>query len=124
MPPATRKGNPELTSSDPASYDIQDPAIGPPDQTTTAHRDHASMESLVDSLQRQLSEVKAQLAERPRTNVPVHTDELKMRPPETFNGKPASQLREFITQLRLVFAGQPSRFQNDKAKVIYAASFL
>jgi Retrotransposon gag protein len=47
-----------------------------------------------------------------------------MTPPEPFNGKPASQLREFLTQLRLVFAGQPSKFQNDRFKVIYAASLL
>jgi hypothetical protein len=47
-----------------------------------------------------------------------------MKHPDAFHGKPASQLPEFLTQLRLVFAGQPTQFQNEELKVIYASTLL
>jgi len=94
------------------------------DHAASAHHDPTSTEALVSELRRQLSEAKAQLAERPIADTTERPDELKLRPPEPFNGKPASQLREFLTQLRLVFAGKPTQFQKDKLKVIYAASLL
>jgi hypothetical protein len=93
-------------------------------QAITTHPDVTRLVSLVGDMQRQLSTLQAQLAERPRANVPERSEELKVNPPDTFNGKPASQLAAFLTQLRLVFATRPSQFQTDKFKVMYAASLL
>src|SRR5271169_2096193 len=142
-----RDGHDEsLTSSDPGHQNVQVPVMEPQttDQAMTTHRDATSLVSLVgdmqkqlsalqaqlaersrtDVLERQVSALQAQLAERPRTDVPARSEELKVIPPDPFNGKPASQLPGFLTQLRLVFATQPSQFQTDKFKVFYAASLL
>jgi hypothetical protein len=57
---------------------------------------------------------------------PVDTPmiDFAVREPEPFRGKPASQLSDFIAQLRLVYASQHAKFQRDEAKVIYAISYL
>ena len=49
--------------------------------------------------------------------------EPKVSEPEHFNGN-RSQLRNFISQVKLVILAQPSRFQTENQKVIYAATFL
>ena len=145
-PPKHDGHDESLTSSDPGHQNVQVPVMEPQttDQAMTTHRDATSLVSLVgdmqkqlsalqaqlaersrtDVLERQLSALQAQLAERPRTDVPARSEELKVIPPDPFNGKPASQLPGFLTQLRLVFATQPSQFQTDKFKVFYAASLL
>src|SRR5271169_1154130 len=122
-----RDGHDEsLTSSDPGHQNVQVPVMEPQttDQAMTTHRDATSLVSLVGDMEKQVSALQAQLAERPRTDVPARSEELKVIPPDPFNGKPASQLPGFLTQLRLVFATQPSQFQTDKFKVFYAASLL
>jgi hypothetical protein len=78
MPVGTRSNpdqrNPELpdsTGSDSGHQDMQAPAMGSQatDQAATARHDLARMESLLSSVQRELSEVRAQLTERPRASV-------------------------------------------------------
>lgn len=49
--------------------------------------------------------------------------EPRISDPEHFDGR-RSQLRTFLSQVRLVIAAQPSRFPNDRQKVMFAASFL
>jgi hypothetical protein len=55
----------------------------------------------------------------PRPNV----REPKVKEPMNFTGK-KSQLKDHITQVRIVFMLQPSRFPDEQTKVLYAASFL
>ena len=43
--------------------------------------------------------------------------------PQHFSGK-REELQSFLTQARLVFQLQPSRFQSERQKVLYAVSFL
>jgi len=55
---------------------------------------------------------------------PIHpAPEPRVSEPEHFNGH-RSQLRDFISQVKLVIQAQPSRFSTEKQKVIYAATFL
>jgi Ty3 transposon capsid-like protein len=58
------------------------------------------------------------------TAQPPAAPEARVNPPEAFDGRSASNLRDFLTQLRLVFDLQPSKFLNDTIKVRYACSFL
>jgi hypothetical protein len=48
----------------------------------------------------------------------------KAETPEHYDGKSAAQLRNFLTQLRLVFGTQPQLYEDDSVKVLYAASLL
>ena len=50
--------------------------------------------------------------------------EAKVNTPEAFDGRSASNLRDFLTQIRLVFDLQPSKFQNGTIKVKYTCSLL
>src|SRR5271168_4830862 len=94
-----------LTSSRPDHQNVRVPVMEPQttDQAMTTHCDVTTLVSLVGDMQRQLSALQAQLAERPRTDIPARPEELKVNPPDLFNGRPASQLPGFLTQLRLVF---------------------
>jgi hypothetical protein len=98
-----KRPNPEPTNSDPGPEDIQDPTMDP--QPAEQGRDPARL--------------------RTQSGRQEHTDEeIKVRSPDIFYGKPASQLRQFLTQLRLVFLSRPSQFQSGQSKVIYAVSYL
>ncbi len=53
----------------------------------------------------------------------------RVNDPRTFNGSNHdgdgyNRLENFITQLKMVFILQPSRFPNEATKVMYAASFM
>jgi hypothetical protein len=50
--------------------------------------------------------------------------EPKASDPDTFNGKQANKLCQFVTQCYLVFRLNPSRFPTEEVKVGYMASFL
>jgi hypothetical protein len=76
------------------------------------------MQSIIDNLQRRLDAVSS--ASPP----PVARLEPKVNSPETFDGEHPTKLRNFLTQVRLVFKLQPSRYPSDTAKVQYAVSFL
>jgi len=54
----------------------------------------------------------------------ARTKGFKAETPEHYDGKSATQLRNFLTQLRLVFTAQPQAYSDDKDKVLYAASLL
>ena len=47
----------------------------------------------------------------------------KVQDPEDFNGT-RSKFTRFMTRLALVFASDPTRYNNDAAKIAYAASYL
>ena len=48
---------------------------------------------------------------------------LKLKEPETFHGD-RDKLQGFLSQLTLQFKADKAKFKNDKAKIIYAASYL
>jgi hypothetical protein len=75
--------------------------------------DLAKLQDVINSMQNQLDAFKS-----------THTKEFKPGTPEYFDGRSTSQLRNFLTQVRLVFSAQPLRFSDDKSKVLYAASLL
>ena len=52
-----------------------------------------------------------------------HHREPKMNNPAHFDGK-RSELSDFLTQLRMIFRAQPSKFSTEDSKVMFAASFL
>src|SRR5215469_2216095 len=54
----------------------------------------------------------------------LHTKGFSPANPECYDGRSTSQLRNFLTQIRVVFAAQPAKFTNDQSKVLYAASYL
>src|SRR3982751_2030120 len=49
--------------------------------------------------------------------------EPRISDPSHFEGK-RHQLKNFVSQLRLVIYGQPSRYRTERSKVMFAASFL
>lgn len=49
--------------------------------------------------------------------------EPRISDPSHFDGK-RKNLKNFISQLRLVIFGQPSRYPTERSKVVFAASFL
>src|SRR5579859_634637 len=55
----------------------------------------------------------------PRTHAP----EPKIPDPPMFNGD-RKELLPFLTKCQLKFEGQPSRFQNERSKVLYASTWL
>ncbi|CEP12807.1 hypothetical protein [Parasitella parasitica] len=48
---------------------------------------------------------------------------LKVKEPQPFSGK-ANQCNAFFSQLTLVFASNPLRFESDQAKILYAISYM
>ena len=76
------------------------------------------MQSIIDTLQKRLDAMA--LASPP----PAAPLEAKIHAPETFNGERPSLLRDFLTQVRLVFDLQPSRYPSDAVKIKYASSYL
>jgi Retrotransposon gag protein len=54
----------------------------------------------------------------------VAPSEAKVNAPEAFDGRSASNLRDFLTQVRIVFHLQPSKFLNGTIKVRYTCSYL
>jgi hypothetical protein len=75
--------------------------------------DLARLQDVINNMQNQLNAPKS-----------PYTKEFKTGTPECFDGKSASQLRNFLTQVRLVFSAQPIKFSDDKNKIIYTASLL
>jgi hypothetical protein len=75
-------------------------------------------QAILDALLRRIDSM-------PATTQPLAAPpEVKVNTPENFDGIGASNLRNFLTQIRLVFDLQPSKFLNGKTKVKYACSFL
>jgi len=91
---------------------------GPSAPTTDIDSRFEQMQSLIDDLQQQRESTST--ASQP----PAPPTEARINAPETFDGKSASQLRNFLAQLSLVFDLQSSRYSTDTIKVKYAASFL
>lgn len=77
--------------------------------------------AVVQSLRADLEEAHAQILATP----PPKADLPKIRDPDLFNGTGGSiAIRAFLTQLKLVFTMQPSRYAKDTTKIAYAASHL
>lgn len=57
----------------------------------------------------------------PSTPTPART---KIREPDTFDGSEPKKLRPFLVQLTLNYQDHPHAFPDDRAKVIYAISYL
>jgi Ty3 transposon capsid-like protein len=77
------------------------------------NRDLAKLQEVINSMQHQLDAYKS-----------LHIKGFNPGTPEYFDGKSTSQLRNFLTQVRVVFSAQPAKFSDDKSKVLYAASHL
>ena len=94
------------------------PAAPGNDNTTGSDRALEPTQTVLEALLRRIDSMPA--ATQPLAN-PTET---RVNPPDTYDGRGASKLRDFLTQLRLVFDLQPSKFLNDSIKVKYACSFL
>lgn len=70
----------------------------------------------------EIEELRQASASSSRTTSP-HIYEPKIADPEPFSGD-RSKLMNFISQCRLKFAGQPSRFPTELAKIHYTGSYL
>jgi hypothetical protein len=85
-------------------------------------------ETLSDDEITQLSQLLSNIS-LSKTNDGSQLREPRVNDPRPFNGSNHdgdgyNKLENFITQLKMVFALQPSRFPNEITKVMYAASFL
>lgn len=49
---------------------------------------------------------------------------IDVRSPEPFRGDDPSRLRPFLAQCRMMFKANPRKFTNERAKVLFAASYL
>ena len=54
----------------------------------------------------------------------VNTKGPQARPPDKFDGSRADLLRPFLSQLNIVFLNHQKRFTTDRAKVLFAGSYL
>ena len=85
------------------------------------------MQKTIKEMQARLDELTSQLQAPRRSSqapdVPSFL-EPKVQAPESFDGKSNLQLHDFLAQVRLVFATQPSSFPTDVVKVKYTISFL
>jgi Ty3 transposon capsid-like protein len=75
--------------------------------------DLIALHEVIHDLQTRVNEVSA-----PRASGP------KCQKPKSFDGKNTAQLPEFLFQVRIAFEARPSDFPTDKAKILYASSFL
>ena len=48
----------------------------------------------------------------------------EMKKPDTYDGASPAKLRVFLQQCKLIFSNDPCTFPNDRAKTIYASSYL
>jgi Ty3 transposon capsid-like protein len=82
-----------------------------------------SMANSYNALQARLEALEASIT--PRIHIPFQASQREPRisDPEHFDGK-RSQVRNFLSQVRLVINAQPSRFVTERQKVMFAASFL
>lgn len=105
---------------------------------TAAERLAALEESLrhMDTLQEQLNALRVEHTQLEQTNNQLaaqvaeqqqagrnNAPEPKVAPPEYFSGQ-RNKLKNFITQTTLVVSSQPRRYQTERAKVLYAGSYL
>jgi hypothetical protein len=80
---------------------------------TAAAREKNRLEQAINELAARLEEVSTSRA-----------GSSKGQKPNPFDGKVASQLPEFLFQMRITFEARTSDFPTDKSKILYAASFL
>ncbi|OMH80133.1 Retrotransposon-derived protein PEG10, partial [Zancudomyces culisetae] len=82
------------------------------------------IQSLQDQLSTLRNEVILYITENRATKVASTSEpSIKVRHPDTFSGKP-SACSNFFSQLALVFAASPDKFNTDSSKVLYAISYL
>jgi hypothetical protein len=63
-------------------------------------------------------------AATPAVNPVITQQTVKAKDPRPYDGSDNRYAREFLTSCRIVFLAHPDQFQSDKAKVLYAGSFL
>jgi RNase H-like domain found in reverse transcriptase/Reverse transcriptase (RNA-dependent DNA polymerase)/Integrase zinc binding domain/Ty3 transposon capsid-like protein/Chromo (CHRromatin Organisation MOdifier) domain len=81
------------------------------------YRNLLSMANSISQLYNKIQELEK------KSYAPPTYPEPRISDPEHFDGK-RHLLKNFISQLRLVIFGQPSRYPNERSKVMFAASFL
>jgi Ty3 transposon capsid-like protein len=116
MPPRTKPGHvddPGQSSQVDQSRDTELPDPDPNAPVTITHAQLMELQRAVQEVQNLRSRLDASA-----------TKGFKVASPEPFDGKSTAQLRNFFSQLHLVFATQPLEFHDDKNKIMYAASFL
>ena len=123
----------ETPTTDPLDNEFATLATIAPEPATRRAR-HASYAAPQDAKVTAVLERLTALAERqaspsefttPMPEVSVTTGRgPEARSPDRFDGASPSKLRPFLTQCRLVFLNHPKRFNTDRAKVLYAGSFL
>lgn len=108
--------------------------------TTPVNMSTTDLESLnalaqtVIELRKKLAHLEASYAQLPSSpaseviSLPIPPQsqprrEPRMSDPEPFDGR-RSQVKNFLSHIRLVIHAQPSRFPDDRAKVVYTGSFL
>ena len=95
-----------------------------PDTITLPMEEYQRLSSFATSM----SELTQRLANLERTtgHTPVssrYPSEPRISDPSYFDGR-RNLLKNFVSQLRLVIFGQPSRYPTERSKVMFAASFL
>ena len=86
-------------------------------------QEYLNMASLVQDLRSRIAELETRPKNPPTMSPVLPHREPTMSDPEYFDGK-RSAVRNFISQCRIVFTAQPSRFPTERHMVIYAASYL
>ena len=113
--PPSNTGPPEPTGSDSGDPDTQAPGVEPPTAdvpSTITSDEYAKLHELIRDLQAQIN-VKS-----------PYNEEYKPVTPEFFDGRSASQLHNFLSQVRVFLGAQPVQFNNDKKKIMLTVSLL
>lgn len=97
--------------------------------TIAVQQDRAARGPKVEVSQNQEDLVKALTAALGGLAAPTANDSSaakgpEARVPDRFDGSRADKLRPFLSQLNIVFLNHPKRFSTDRAKVLFAGSFL
>jgi hypothetical protein len=82
-----------------------------------------NLEELIQNLYQEIHLLKQSQNQQSQSTQPSTIKEPKVNSPEPFTGN-RNKTRNFLVQMEIVFNTQPTRFPNDKAKVMYFGSFL
>ena len=80
-----------------------------------------TMAKLMSQLQAKVERLEASAVASPILPTPVR--EPRMSDPDFFNGS-RSETKNYLTQVRMVISANPSCFPSEKAKILYACSYL
>src|SRR5271154_847258 len=116
-------------------YPAQGRPPAPPNQVTLSQEQYehivqsltmaSRMEETIASLQQQLDTLRHLSVTPARTPSParIPTEAPKVNPPALFSGE-REELEVYLTRCEHIFLAQPGKFPSEKAKVLYASTFL